>query len=72
MQLPLCSQRLDDGREQSAIFGRNLGDVLRSPDVGLLHGLGQGCVASTVAEGAREMATLPRRHGYLSQGVRVI
>lgn len=60
--LPLCAQRLDDGGEEAAVLGGDLRDVLRAPDVGVLHRLGEGGAAWAVAEGAGEVAAVARRH----------
>lgn len=68
--VPLCAHGFDDSGEQPSIFGCDLGDILRSAVIRLLHAFGQGSVASAVTQRAREVATLPRRHGYVVQGVR--
>lgn len=60
--LPLRAQRLDHGGEEAAILGGDLRDVLRAPDVGVLHRLGEGGAARAVAEGAGEVAAVARRH----------
>ena len=61
--LPLCAQRLDHSREEPPVLGRDLRDVLRATDVGVLHGLGEGRAARAVAQGAGEVAAVARRHG---------
>lgn len=63
---PLRAHGFEDRGEQLPVHGGDLGDVKRLAPVGarLLHALPGGGAAGAVTQGARQVATAPRRHGY--------